>query len=193
MMSASLLEQNPADEQLRSLTTLVQPLRQEVFELRRENADLRRPVSELRCEAGHWKSRHADAVQRNHKRPAERDQAQAEIRQRKDERFGKRSEKQSSADRSHDLDDPRQPATPQKKRGQQPGRPAPKRRDYSHLPAREELLDLSADAKVCACCGKPLADLGQSDAVEQSEIETVVYRRVIRPSSDSPQTLSPNV
>ena len=36
------------------------------------------------------------------------------------------------------------------------------------------------DAKVCACCGKPLADLGQSDAVEQIEIETIVYRRVVR-------------
>jgi transposase len=48
------------------------------------------------------------------------------------------------------------------------------------LPARDELIDLPEDAKVCACCGKPLADLGQSEAVEQIEIETIVYRRVSR-------------
>jgi transposase len=179
-MSASLLEQNPADEQLRSLTTLVQQLRQEVCELRRENADLHRQVSELRCEAGYWKSRHSDAVKRNAKRQAELDQAKAEIRQLKDERFGKRSEKQSSTDRSNDLDDPQDQAASKKKRGQQSNRRIPKRRDHSHLPAREELIDVPADAKVCDCCGKPLADLGSSDAVEQLEIETVVYRRVVR-------------
>jgi len=172
-MSALTLEQKSVDEQLRSLTTLVQQLQQEVRELRRENA-------ELRCELGYWKSMHARAVDRNTKLQAELDQAKAEIRQLKAERFGKQSEKQSSTDRSNDLDDPRDQATPKKKRGQQAGRRAPKRRDYSHLSAREELIDLAEDAKICDCCGKPLADLGQTDAVEQIEIETIVYRRVIR-------------
>jgi transposase len=172
-MSASLLERNLVDEQLQSLTTLVDQLRQEVGELRRENA-------ELRCEVGYWKSRHADAVKRNAKLQAELDQARAEIRQLKAERFGKQSEKQSTTDRSNDLDDPQQQAAPKKKRGQQPNRPAPKRRDYSHLPAREKQVDVPDGQKVCACCGKPLADLGQSDASEQIEIETIIYRRVIR-------------
>jgi transposase len=172
-MSASLLERNLVDEQLQSLTTLVEQLRQEVGELRRENA-------ELRCEVGYWKSRHADAVKRNAKLQAELDQARAEIRQLKAERFGKQSEKQSTTDRSNDLDDPQQQAAPKKKRGQQPNRPAPKRRDYSHLPAREKQVDVPDGQKVCACCGKPLADLGQSDASEQIEIETIIYRRVIR-------------
>jgi len=49
-------------------------------------------------------------------------------------------------------------AAPKKKRGQQPNRPAPKRRDYSHLPTRDELINVPEDDKVCACCGKPLAD-----------------------------------
>lgn len=172
-MSAPVLEQNSVDGQLRSLTTLVQQLRREVRELRRENA-------ELRCELGYWKSMHARAVDRNTKLQAELDQAKAEIRQLKAERFGKQSEKQSATDRSNDLDDPRNPSTPKKKRGQQPGRPAPKRRDYSHLSAREELIDLAEGAKICDCCGKPLADLGYSDDCEQIEIETIVYRRVTR-------------
>jgi transposase len=123
---------------------------------------------------------HARAVECNKKLQAELDQAKAEIRQLKAERFGKQSEKQSTTDRSNDLDDPQQQAAPKKKRGQQPGRPAPKRRDYSHLPAREEQIDLPDDEKVCPCCGKPLEDLGQSDASEQIEIEIVVYRRVVR-------------
>ena len=165
-MSASVLEQDSVDEQLRSLTTIVQQLRQEVHE--------------LRCDVAYWKSMHARAVDRNTKLQAELDSAKAEIRQLKAERFGKQSEKQSATDRSNDLDDPRNPATPKKKRGQQPGRPAPKRRDYSHLTVSEELIDLAEDAKVCACCGKPLADLGLTDAVEQIEIETIVYRRVTR-------------
>ena len=172
-MSASLLEQIPVDEQLRSLTTLVQQLQQEVWELRRENA-------ELRCDVGYWKNLHARAVERNTKLQSELDEARAEIRQLKAERFGKQSEKRSAVDRSNHLDDPPDQATPKKKRGQQPDRPAPKRRDYSHLPEREDLIDLPDDAKVCACCGKPLADLGHSDDSEQIEIEITVYRRVVR-------------
>ena len=172
-MSASLVGWNPVDEQLQSRTALVRQLRQEVDEFRRENA-------ELRCDVGYWKSMHARAVERNARLQAELDQAQAEIRQLKAERFGKQSEKQSATDRSNDLDDPQDRAKPKKKRGQQPGRPAPRRRDYSHLPVREEVIDLSPDAKVCDCCGLPLEDLGHRDAGEQIEIETVVYRRVVR-------------
>ena len=123
---------------------------------------------------------HARAVQRNTTLKAERDEAQAEIRQLKAERFGKQSEKRSAVDRSNRLNDPDDQATPKNKRGQQPGRPAPKRRDYSHLPEREELIDLPEDAKICDCCGNPLADLGHRDDSEQIEIETTVYRRVIR-------------
>jgi transposase len=179
-MDASVLERNSVDEQLRSLTALVEQLQQEVRELRRENAELHQQVSELRCDVGYWKSMHARAVECNKKLQAEFDQAKAETRQLKAERFGKQSEKQSTTDRSNDLDDPQQQSPPKKKRGQQPGHPAPKRRDYSHLPAREEQIDLPDDEKVCPCCGKPLEDLGQSDASEQIEIEIVVYRRVVR-------------
>ena len=186
-MNASLQLPYRLHEQLESLTALVQQLRQEVTELRaenaalrQENAELRQQVCELRCEVGYWKSRHADAVRRNVKLQAELDQAKAETRQLTAERFGKQSEKQSTADRSNQLDDPPQQAATKNKRGQQPGRPAPRRRDYSHLPAREETIDLPDEAKVCAGCGKPLSDLGCTDDSEQIEIETTVYRRVIR-------------
>ena len=153
-MNASLLEPNSVEEQFLSLRTLVRELRQEVGELRRENAQLRQEVTELRTQVGYWKSMHARAVERNVKLQAELDQAQAEIRQLKAERFGKQSEKRSTTDRSNHLEDP-QENKPKRKRGQQPDKPAPKRRDYSHLPPREQLVDLPDDAKVCDGCGSP--------------------------------------
>jgi transposase len=179
-MNASLLLDDPVAGQLQALTDLVGQLRDEVGQLRSENAQLRRQVRELKCDVGYWKSRHADAVDRNDKRQVKLDLAKAEIRQLKAERFGKQSEKKSGTDRSNDLHDPQELAPPKKKRGQQPGRPAPKRRDYSHLPPREQQVDLPEDAKTCACCGKPLADLGQTEPCEQIEIETILFRRVVR-------------
>jgi len=140
-----------SDEQLQS--------HRDATTLDRVHAAMLLQASVAYCVA-YWKSMHARAVERNTKLQAELDQAKAEIRQLKAERFGRQSEKQSAADRSNDLDDPQNPATSKKKRGQQPGRPAPKRRDYSHLTAREELIDLAGDAKICDYCGKPLADLG---------------------------------
>jgi transposase len=122
---------------------------------------------------------HARAVERNVQLQAELDLARAEIRELKAERFGKSTEKQSVSDRTNQLTDPNEPASPKKKRGQQSGRPAPQRRDYSHLPVREALIDLPEEAKVCACCGKPLTDLGCVEDGEQIEIETTVYRRVV--------------
>jgi hypothetical protein len=120
-------------------------------------------VSELRCEAGYWKSRHADAVKRNQALQAELDQARAEIRKLKADQFGRKSEKQSSPDRSNALDDPQDPdSASKKKRGQQPGRPGPARRDYSHLPVREEFIDIPSDECVCGRCGKPFVDMGQT-------------------------------
>jgi transposase len=179
IMNASLLETDSLAEQVQSLLAAVDRLRAEVDALRQENGELRQQVRELRCDVGYWKNMHARATQRNVTLQAELDQAKAEIRQLKAERFGKRSEKQSAVDRSNQLVDPEKPTVPNK-RGQQPGRPAPKRRDYSHLPVHQETVDLPEDARVCVCCGKPFEVLGHNDDSEQIEIETTVYRKVVR-------------
>jgi len=120
-----------ACSKVQSLRATVGYLRNEVAELRQENSFLKQQVRELQCVVGYWKSRYADAVQRNVKLQAELDQAKAGIRQLKSERFGKRLEKQWSTDRSNELTDPDAPVAPKNRRGQQPGKPAPKRRDYS--------------------------------------------------------------
>ena len=154
-------------------------LQGEVGQLRRENEELRKQVGQLRCDSGYWKSRHADALQRNESLQADLNQAKGEIRLRKAEHFGRSSEKQRDVDRSGRFEDVDQPAKKNKRR-QQLGRPAPKRRDYSHFPVRTPTVDLPKSEKACGDCGRPLESLGCRDDGEQLEIKTIVYRRVVR-------------
>ena len=116
------------------LAVLVTRLLAEVDQLRAEVGSLRRENLELRQQVGYWKSRHADAVRRIAALEQENEQLRGENRKLQAERFGRRSEKQSGSDRSNELEDPAD-AKPKRKRGRQPGQPAPRRRDYSHLPA----------------------------------------------------------
>jgi transposase len=150
----------------------------EMDQVRAELAQLRRANLELRQQAGYWQSRHADAMKRLAAAQQEIEQLRGEIRKLQTERFGRRSEKQSTSDRSNELDDPAN-ATPKRPRGRQPGQPAPRRRDYSHLSVREQVLDLPEAEKACPSCGKPLKACGSEDS-EQLEIDIVVFRRVIQ-------------
>jgi transposase len=159
-----------------SAALLLAQLRREVAELRAEVARLRRENLELRQQAGYWQSRHADAVRRIAALEQENEHLRGENRKLQAQAFGRKSEKQSASDRSNQLDDPDEPKT-RRPRGQQRGRPGPKRRDYSHLPIREETLELPEAFRVCPHCGLPLVACGTEDA-EQIEIDTVSYRRV---------------
>jgi transposase len=174
-MLLETLESVPANA---DLGVLVVRLLAEVDQLRAEVAGLRRENLELRQQAGYWRSRHVDAVRRIAALEQDNAQLGGEIRKLQAERFGRRSEKQSARDRSNDLDDPTD-AKPERKRGRQPGQPAPKRRDYSHLPMREQVIDLPEDQRSCPHCGLPLKACGTEDS-EQLEIEVTVFRRVIR-------------
>lgn len=152
-----------------------------VAQLREEMSQLRREVLGLRCEVGYWKSRHADALKRNDNLERELNQARAEIKNLKADLFGPKSEKQTSGDRSNQLEDSQdRDAKNKKKRGQQPNRPGPKRRDYSHLPLREETIELPTEQCVCDRCGKPLSEHSQTEDSEQLEIEVEVFRRRLR-------------
>lgn len=178
-MDAPQVQSDSLGEQVRTLLGAVDRLQTEVGQLRCENEELRRQVSKLQCDAGYWKSRHADALKRNELLETELSQAKGEIRLLKAERFGKSSEKQWDVDRSNHFDDADQPRK-KNKRGQQPGRPAPKRRDHSHLPVRRQSVDLPESEKTCDGCGEPLESLGYRDDGEQLEIKTIVYRRAVR-------------
>jgi transposase len=159
-----------------STVLLLAQLSREVAELRAEVARRRRENLELRQQAGYWQSQHADAVRRIAALEQENEHLRGEHRKLQAQAFGRKSEKQSPSDRSNQLDDPDEPTT-RRSRGQQRGRPGPQRRDYRHLPVREELLELPEAKRVCPHCGLALVACGTEDA-EQIEIETVLYRHV---------------
>ena len=161
---------------------LLAQLRQEVAQLRAEVAYLRRENLELRQQAAYWQGMHAKAVKRIAVLQQEQDCLRAENRKLKDQLFGRKSEQKASHDRSNDVDDPeqKQPAAAKRKRGQQPDRSGPGRRDYNHLSAREEVYDLPEGECVCPCCRLPLVAKGDTEDSSQIEIEVRAYRRVIR-------------
>jgi len=162
------------------LMILVATLRQEVADLRAEVQRLQRENLELRQQAGYWKSRHHDALVRVTELEKKVEQLEGEKRKLQADLFGRRSEKTTRSDRSNDLDDPQDDSQePQRKRGQQPNNPGPKRRDYSHLPVEDEFSKLPAEECVCPKCRKPLVPRGDTEDSEQIEIEVRAYRRVI--------------
>jgi transposase len=163
------------------LIASVATLRQEVADLRAEVERLKRENLEFRQQAGYWKSRHRDALRRTTELEQKVEQLEGEKRQLQADLFGKRTETTTRSDRSNHLDDPRDDSEePQRKRGQQPENPGPKRRDYSHLPTREKVLELPQEQGVCPDCGQPFVSHGYTDDSEEIEIEVGAYRRVIR-------------
>ena len=162
------------------LQDLVVQLRQEVADLRHEVADLRLENLEFRQQAGFWKAMHGRAVQRFDDLKVEVDRLSGENRQLQGQLFGRKSEKSSSSDRTNTLDgEEQEEASPKRKRGQQKDRPAPKRRDYTHLPVQEEVHELPSEQRLCRQCGKAMTPSGSEDS-EQIEIEVKAYRRRIR-------------
>jgi transposase len=164
-----------------SFADLIANLSREVAELRDEVQRLRRENLGFRQQAEYWKSRHRDSLQRITAVEQKVEQLEGEKRQLQADLFGRRSENTARSDRSNDLDDPQDDSREsQRKRGQQPGNPGPKRRDYSHLPVRESFLEIAPDQCVCPRCGQALLPRGDTEDSEQVEIEVCAYRRVIR-------------
>lgn len=164
-----------------SLMAVVEDLRRQVGALQAKVDGLERENLELRQQAGYWKSRHRDALDRVAALEQKIELLEGEKRQLQADLFGRRSEAQSGNDRSNDLEDPRDDSQkPKRNRGQQPGNPGPKRRDHSHLPGREEFVELPPEQSVCPCCGLPLLPLSDTEDAEQIEIDVSAYRRVIR-------------
>lgn len=148
--------------------------------LERELWELRREVNELRCEAGYWKSRHADAVKRIEHLKEELEQSQGEVRSLRAKLFGRKSEKSGSRDRSNDLLDPEEAGEAARKRGAQPGHAGHGRRDHSHLPVTEEFLPLPEESLACPICGKPAVMMSATEDSEVVEIDVAAHRRRIR-------------
>ena len=170
-----------------------------VERLLREVAQLRGEVAELRQQVGYWKGMFEQAKRKIDKLRNEIDKLRAENRQLKDKLFAAKSEKKRPTDRSNGLDDPQEAShQPRRPRGHQPGSPGPRRRDYSHLPVVEKVVELSPPEKACPRCGKPAVEMTETEDSEEIEVEVRAHRRRTRRKRyyrtcdcpDTPQTLT---
>jgi transposase len=130
-------------------------------------------------QAAYWRAMHRRALEREAQLQAEVDRLQALLRLREQQLFGRKTEAGAATEPAVP---PATPAAslPRRPRGQQRGRPGPKRRDYSHLPAVVEDHELPPEQGCCARCGQPFADFpGTEDAI-LLEVEVRAHRRVIR-------------
>ena len=67
-----------------------------------------------------------------------------------------------------------------RKRGQQPGRPSPPKRNLDHLPVQEEVIALPEEQQRCQRCQQPFRAFPGSEDGEIIEIEVRAYRRRYR-------------
>jgi transposase len=146
-------------------------------------------------QAAFYQSMHQKALEREKLLKLENQQLQARIRYLEQQLYGKKSESAKpsdslAADTAQPAKDPAAP--PPRRRGQQPGQPGHKRRNYSHLLAEEEVCDLAEGDKKCPCCGLPFAPFAGTDDSTVVEINVRAYRRVIHRKRYKPSCSCPD-
>jgi transposase len=130
-------------------------------------------------QAGYWKAQHARALEREAQLKAEVLRLEALVRLREQQLFGRKTET-AAAMAPTPPDAPRPDPPPRRPRGQQPGRPGPKRRDYSHLPAIDDPQVLPPEKCCCSRCGQPFVDFPGTEDSIILEVEVRAHRRVVR-------------
>lgn len=121
---------------------------------------------------------HQRALQREALLRQENEQLRAQLRLREQQLFGRKTE--TSAATAPTPTPPGSDGPPRRPRGQQRGRPGPRRRDHAHLPAICEEHELPAAQCCCQRCGRPFAPLGGTEDSTILEVEVRAHRRVIR-------------
>jgi transposase len=131
---------------------------------------------------GYYRNAFERAKAREQELARENAQLQARIRQLEQRIFGRKTESATAAASAMPSLPANAPATPPKRRrrGQQPGKRGPKRRDYSHLPVVEEFHDLPADQQHCRQCGQAFTPFPGTEDSTVLEIEVRAHRRLIR-------------
>jgi len=142
-----------------------------------ENIKLLTENNILKADIGYWKSRHKQAVEREAALKKKLQDKNARIKYLTRQLYEKKTEQSKKKSETE-----KQASGPRKrKRGQQPDRPAPKPRDQSHLPAKEEVHDLLESEKYCLTCGLPLIEMPDTEDSELIETQEVRgYARKIR-------------
>jgi transposase len=128
--------------------------------------------------AGYWKAMHARALDREAQLKGEVERLQALLRLRDQQLFGRKTET-AAATAPATLNVSRTD-TPPRPRGQQRGKPGPRRRDHSHLPAVPEDHALPSHQCLCSRCGQPFADFPGTEDSEILEVEVRAHRRIVR-------------
>ena len=145
--------------------------------LRGENEQLRRENNALKSDIAYWKSMHHDAVEREQALKKALADREARIKYLNRQLYERKSERSKN---KPERSEPDSAAAP-RRRGQQPGRPIPRPRDQSHLPAYEEVYELPDSERFCASCGLPLQEMADSEDCTLIEtLEVRGYRRRIR-------------
>jgi len=129
--------------------------------------------------SAYWQAMHAKAKERERLLRLETQGLQARIRYLEQQLYGKKSEAASASGADAAPTGNLTKTLPLRPRGQQPGKPGPKRRDHSHLPAVEEVIELPCDRRCCSCCGLPFESFPGTEDSEILEVEVQAYRRVI--------------
>ncbi|MCA1819986.1 MAG: IS66 family transposase [Halobacteriales archaeon] len=101
----------------------------------------------------------------------------AQLRLREQQLFGRKTETSTATAKAAA---PTGPGVPFRRRGQQPGRPGPRRRDYAHLPAVVEDREIPGDECCCRRCGRPFAPVGGTEDSTILEVQVQAHRRLIR-------------
>ena len=131
-------------------------------------------------QAAYWKAMHAAPSSARPSSKSRSNGSRRWLRLREQQLFGRKTET-AAATAPAAPDPPRTDTPPRRPRGQQPGRPGPKRRDYSHLPAVvEDPQVLPPEQCRCSRCGQPFADFPGTEDSIILEVEVRAHRRVIR-------------
>jgi transposase len=117
---------------------------------------------------------HQSAVQREKLLHTENEQLQARIRFLEQQLFGRKADTPATAD------GPARPPRSPRPRGQRRGKPGPTRRDFSHLPAVEQVVELPVEQRRCTACGESFAPFPGTDETTILEVEVRAHRRVYR-------------
>jgi transposase len=91
------------------------------------------------------------------------------VAKREHQMFGRKSEKQGS---SSEVSGTR--SRSKRKRGQQAGNAAPRRRQHANLPVEHEVAYVPEDERCCPDCGLPLEEFGPPEVTTRYEIKVVV-------------------
>ncbi len=147
----------------------------ELILLRIENIDLKREIVSLRADANMWKTQHQKTRKREEEQKKEIQNLKAKVRLREKQLFARKSEKKKFRKNS-----PKKINKTKRKRGQQRGNRGPKRRDFSNLEKKVEIIDLQKSKKYCKNCGAPLSDTNMTSDSKQLEIEVKAHVRFIK-------------